>query len=1146
MPGAADAKALAAAMRQTLNLPATRFPMRANAAVREPQLHARCVSVAYSEQAEDASRPLFVLHDGPPFANGSLHMGHFLNKTLKDIINRYQLLRGRRVRYVPGWDCHGLPIEHKALTMLQLSADELSPAQVRALSRQLAREAVQEQQKDFERWGVLADWSGAKDSVYQTMSPSYEARQYDVLKKMVHDGLIFRGFKPVYWSPSSRTALAEAELEYQDDHVSHAAYVKFHFASMGSNTSEQMTSVLAKYGDTLSAVVWTTTPWTIPSNQALCVNADLEYVIVRPRNADSDACYLIASALQESFATMLKGDTEEEVELEMLETIKGSELEGAHFTHPLVNRKAVVLVGEHVTTDAGTGVVHTAPGHGQDDYFAWMAHHSKPGEHPDILCPVDADGCFTAEAGQGLEGLCVLDEGNMAVIDLLKNSGNLLSIGEYHHRYPYDWRTKKPVILRATAQWFARLDALHARGKRVLEDSVQMVPPSARRRLEATLSSRHEWCISRQRAWGLPIPVFYHKNTGEPLITEESIEYLQNIVKTYRVEGENGEVEREGADCWWDLPVKELLPESLKDQADQYEQGTDTLDVWFDSGSSWHAVLPGLLEPNEEGQLRADVYLEGSDQHRGWFQSSLLTSLAMQGTAPYKNVITHGFTLDERGSKMSKSLGNTIVPNDFINGCTMPVPVADKSSNNKKKSKKKKPEKAPKVKQMKVPAYGADVLRFWVATTDYTGDVSIGPGVVGKASDALRKVRNTARFLLGNLQDFDPAQDAVPHDKMHFSLDRYMLHELNSLAQSVTAAYDAFAFNRAQHALSHFISTDLSAFYMEATKDRLYCDAADSQTRRSAQTVLWLSLQSLTRALAPVVPHTAEDIRLHWVAQLQGDIPLEDVPGSVFLEQGWMPSAEEWKDDDLARDWTAIRQLRFEVNRVVEQMRQAGRVGSQLECNVYVVASESDPRVAELLSPLVNSSSELEDVLLCSSVNVVASETEIESAEQFKANCQLAMGPNDAPMDVKLVLTPAKGHKCPRCWKYSPEVDAAETHLCLRCAQATDLRSVTDLAKTLIDSRSGEEEGYQPFSCSCKFGCVACTLFHLASSDGYHETAAAMGVSKAWCVKAVNRMIRVLCCKCESATICRKELWMGHLSKSSDPIIPTGGTTAKD
>ncbi|CAH0518779.1 unnamed protein product [Peronospora belbahrii] len=959
------------------------------------------------------------------------------------------MMRGKRIHYIPGWDCHGLPIEHKALSLLELNAKELSPIQVRALSRQLAQKAVKEQQKDFERWGILADWSGTQDSVYLTMTPNYETRQYDVLKTMVRDKLIFRGFKPVYWSPSSRTALAEAELEYQDDHVSRAAYIKFHFASIGTNSNQEVARVTKKYGNHLSAVVWTTTPWTIPSNQALCLNPELEYVIVRPRNVDLKDCYLIAKALQETFATILKRDNETEVELEVLETHKGTSLKGTHFFHPLVNRQVVVLMGDHVTTDAGTGIVHTAPGHGQDDYFVWMAHHTTPGEHPAILCPVDDDGCFTSDAGQELNGLCVLDEGNLAVIGLLKDSGNLLSISEYHHRYPYDWRTKKPVILRATAQWFARLDALYARGKQVLEESVQMVPPSARRRLEATLSSRHEWCISRQRAWGLPIPVFYHKATGEPLITEESIEHLQGIVKTYNVKNENDETEREGADCWWDLSVRELLPESLQDQADQYKKGMDTLDVWFDSGSSWHAVPPNLWKPNTDGLLRADVYLEGSDQHRGWFQSSLLTSLAMQGTAPYKTVITHGFTLDERGSKMSKSLGNTVVPNDFINGCTMPVPIVGKKSKKSKKNRNN-PQQTLKVKQVKVPAYGADVLRFWVATTDYTGDVSIGPAVVGKASDALRKVRNTARFLLGNLQDFDPAQHAVPHDKMQFSLDRYMLHELNSLAQTVSAAYDAFAFNRAQHALSHFISTDLSAFYMEATKDRLYCDKANSDARRCAQTVLWLSLQALTRALAPVVPHIAEDIRLHWVSQLHGDIPLEDVPGSVFLEEGWMPSAEEWKNDDLARNWTTIRQLRFEVNRVVEQMRQAGRVGSQLECNVYVVASESDPRATALLSPLVSSTSELEDVFLCSGVDIVDSEAEIKSAEQFKTSSKLTIGPSNAPIDVKLVLTPAKGHKCPRCWKYKPEVDAAETQLCIRCVRATDLRSVTDLAKTLI------------------------------------------------------------------------------------------------
>ncbi|CAI5747275.1 unnamed protein product [Peronospora destructor] len=415
MPTPADTKALAVAMRQTLNLPSTRFPMRANAAVREPELHKRCVSFAYRNQPIE--NPLFVLHDGPPFANGTLHMGHFLNKILKDIINRYQMMRGKRICYVPGWDCHGLPIEHKALTLLQLNANELSPLQVRAVSRQLARKAVKDQQEDFKRWGVLADWSGAEDSVYLTMSPKYEVKQYDVLKTMVRDGLIFEDLNPYIGLQAP------------------AAYIKFHFASMGTNSSQETAKVMERVGNHLSAVVWTTTPWTIPANQALCVNAELEYVIVRPRNVDLEDCYLIANALQESFVTILKGDSETEVELEVLDTLKGASLKGAHFAHPLVNREAVVLVGEHVTTEVGTGVVHTAPGHGQDDYFAWMAHHTTPGEHPVILCPVNDEGCFTSDAGQELDDLGVLGEGNTAIIGLLKNSGNLLSISEYHRRY---------------------------------------------------------------------------------------------------------------------------------------------------------------------------------------------------------------------------------------------------------------------------------------------------------------------------------------------------------------------------------------------------------------------------------------------------------------------------------------------------------------------------------------------------------------------------------------------------------------------------------------------------------------------------------------------------------------------------------------
>uniref|UniRef100_K3XAI7 isoleucine--tRNA ligase n=1 Tax=Globisporangium ultimum (strain ATCC 200006 / CBS 805.95 / DAOM BR144) TaxID=431595 RepID=K3XAI7_GLOUD len=1014
-----DAKKLADAMRKTLNLPHTAFPMRANAVVRERELHARCVTQVYEAQTQlrqDAD--VFVLHDGPPFANGSLHMGHFMNKVIKDIINRYKLMRGHRIQYVPGWDCHGLPIEIKALEKLKSDTDrsDLTPSQVRKLSRELALGAVQDQKQDFERWGVLADWSGKPGSYYVTMDPAYEAKQYNVLKKMVADGLIFRGFKPVYWSPSSQTALAESELEYQDNHVSHAAYIRFAFHDTAHADAK---ALLAKY-DNLSAVIWTTTPWTIPANMALCVNANLEYAIVR--HEATGAHYLVAKDLVDSFAQTLSSGSEEESELIVLDTVLGSVLQGSLFTHPLIpERKSVVLVGDHVTTDAGTGVVHTAPGHGQDDYFAWMAHHNGSVESMAFPCPIDAKGHFTSEAGAQLEGLDILSDGTKAVLELLTESGHLLHVRKYKHRYPYDWRTKKPVVLRATAQWFAKLDKLHEVGKQVLAEEVEMFPKTSRRRLEATLSSRNEWCISRQRAWGLPIPVFYHKDTDEPLINEETISHLQEIVRTY-----NAGDGRQGSDCWWDLSVQELLPPSYAARAHEYVKGMDTLDVWFDSGSSWHAVL----DENPSGPTRADVYMEGSDQHRGWFQSSLLTSLAMQQTAPYKHVITHGFALDERGSKMSKSLGNTLVPKDFIEGSTMNVPSGKK------------------IKQIKVPGYGADVLRYWVATTDYNGDVSVGPTVIGKVSDALRKVRNTARFLLANLNDFQPHKHAVKYEQLT-SVDKYMLHLLFQLKSSVTEGYDVYAFNRVQHAISHFISTDLSAFYMEACKDRLYCDGQDATSRRSAQTVLWLTLQSLSRAIAPVVCHTAEDIRLHFEAQVQ-QCDLEDVVGSIFTEQdAWLPSAPEWENAHLADDWNAIRQLRFEVNRIVEKMRAENRVGSQLECNVYVVSSH--PRVQELLVPLLPGQA-LENVLLCSGAQVVASESEIDAqllANGFRSDsCHVLLG--DEKLSLELVVTSAKGHKCPRCWKYAPEVDANETHLCVRCQGATSLKSVEDLARSLV------------------------------------------------------------------------------------------------
>ncbi|TMW69543.1 hypothetical protein Poli38472_001699 [Pythium oligandrum] len=1020
MAAATEAKKLAEAMRKTLNLPQTAFPMRANAAVRETELHARCVTYVYETQRQlrqDAEA--FVLHDGPPFANGTLHMGHFLNKVLKDIINRYKLMRGYRIEYVPGWDCHGLPIEMKALEKLKTeqSIESLTPSEVRKLSRELATGAMLEQKKDFERWGVMADWSGAPGSFYVTMEPAYEAKQYDVLKKMVEDDLVFRGFKPVYWSPSSQTALAESELEYTDNHVSHAAYIAFPFHSA---STQEARALLEKYGDSLSCVIWTTTPWTIPANQALCVNAQFEYAIVR--KASTGQHFLVASELVDKFVSVIHGEGDAENDFEVVDHLAGNVLQGSLFSHPLTpERKSVVLLGEHVTADAGTGIVHTAPGHGQDDYFAWIQYHQQvqgttTTADMEILCPVDGRGHFTREAGESLEGLDVLSDGSKRVIEQLTESNKLLHVSKFKHRYPYDWRTKKPVILRATAQWFARLDTLHAVGKRVLEEEVETFPKNSRRRLEATLASRNEWCISRQRAWGLPIPVFYHKETDEPLINAETIAHLQEVVRNYKT-GDG----RQGSDCWWDLSVKDLLPSQYADVSEQYVKGMDTLDVWFDSGSSWHAVLPDPAEKNTRKQ--ANVYLEGSDQHRGWFQSSLLTSVAMQQSSPYKHLITHGFTLDERGSKMSKSLGNTIVPSDFIDGGEILMPGA------------KKP------KAIKIPAYGADVLRFWVASTDYTGEVSFGPTVISKVSDSLRKVRNTARFLLANLHDFQPDRHAIKYEDLT-GVDKYMLHVLQQLGSQVTESYDTYAFNRVQSALSHFIATDLSAFYMEACKDRLYCDGTDSTSRRASQTVLWLTLQTLSRAIAPVVCHTAEDIRLHWMSQVL-QCPLEDVQGSIFTDDAWLPSAPEWDNEDLARQWTALRQLRLDVNRVVEKMRGAEGVGSQLECNVHLFTNDANTKML-----LEQELSSLENVLLCSGVELAGNVADRPQDAEFRGECLLALG--DTKSQVEIVVTRAKGHKCPRCWKYAVEVDAEETKLCHRCAQATQLSSVEDLARALV------------------------------------------------------------------------------------------------
>ena len=663
--------------------------MRANAVKREPELQQFWTDHhIYEDLSQNNPGEVFVLHDGPPYANGDLHIGHALNKILKDTINKFQLLQGRKVRYVPGWDCHGLPIELKVLQNIQPeNRAKLTPLKLRWKARDFALKTVEKQSKSFQRYGIWGDW----ENPYLTLKPEYEAAQIGVFGKMALKGYIYRGFKPVYWSPSSQTALAEAELEYPEGHTSRSIYVTFDVKSL----SETAQPLLSEYLPTLKVAIWTTTPWTIPGNLAVSLNPDLTYAVVK----SGDDYLIVAEDLIEQLTETLESS------FKVITTLPGKALEHSTYQHPLFERQGPLVLGDYVTTESGTGLVHTAPGHGQEDYQVGQQYGL------DLLSPVDGEGTFTKDAGP-FAGLNVLNGGNDAVIEALQSAGALLKEESYAHKYPYDWRTKKPVILRATEQWFASVDGFR---EAVLDAiaTVNWIPAQGQNRITSMVSERSDWCISRQRNWGVPIPVFYNDATGEPLLNEETIKHVQAIVA------------EKGSDAWWELDNDELLPEPYRSDGNTYRKGTDTMDVWFDSGSSWAAVC----DQREPLKYPAEMYLEGSDQHRGWFQSSILTSVATNGHAPYKTVLTHGFVLDEQGRKMSKSIGNVVDPAIVISG-----------GKNQKQD----------------PPYGADVLRLWVSSVDYASDVPLGKNILKQMADVYRKIRNTSRFLLGNLHDFDP------------------------------------------------------------------------------------------------------------------------------------------------------------------------------------------------------------------------------------------------------------------------------------------------------------------------------------------------------------------------------------------------------
>ncbi len=923
---------------KTLQLPKTEFPMRGNLPKREPDMlkfwQEHRIYEKRLEKRDGA--PKFILHDGPPYANGQLHIGHALNKVLKDIILKYKTQRGYYTKYVPGWDTHGLPIEHAVIKETGLNRHEMAPLDLRAKCRDYAMDRIQEQKKDFIRFGVLGDW----EHPYLTLEKHVEVAQIGVFGQMAKKGYIYKGLKTVYWCPSCETALAEAEIEYKED-KSFSIYVKFKAVDVSRHLPQDADP------DKAFALIWTTTPWTIPANMAICANEELDYVWVRT----GEEYLLMAKDLVK--ATMEAGKVED---YEVLpEVMKGKQLEGSVFVHPFyADRKVPILLGDHVTLEAGTGLVHTAPDHGEDDFNVCMKYASwglKP------IGTVGADGCYTNKVPD-YEGKFVFDM-NVPIIKRLAEMGALFAKSSMRHQYPHCWRCKNPIIYRATEQWFSSIDGYRQKALDAI-DKVQWIPAWGHERIYNMVRDRGDWCISRQRVWGVPIPIFYCKDCGEPIITDETIAHLQELFA------------KEGSDTWWMHDEKELLPEGFACPhcgGSRFQKESDIMDVWFDSGSTHQGVLctdPDLDYPCE-------MYLEGSDQHRGWFHSSLLTSVAINGYAPYKAVLTHGFTVDGEGRKMSKSVGNTVAPQEVME------------------------------------QYGADVMRLWVSSADYQGDIRLSPKILKQLSDVYRKIRNTFRYLLGNLSDFDPKTDTVAYEDMQ-ELDRWALMRLEQVYETVTEAYENYQFHVMYHAVHNFCTVDLSAIYLDVIKDRLYAEKAGSAARRSAQTAMYRILDTLVKIISPVLSFTAEEV---W----QNMPKTEGMEESVLLTD-WPAAHEEYLDAGLEARWTEFLSYRRDLTRILEGARQDKTIGHALDAAVAIYATGKD---YEFLSQWKD---QLATLLIVSEVSLA------EGGAPDNAV------PGEDHGDMKVVVTASAHDKCERCWIHSETVgrDADHPTLCARCA----------------------------------------------------------------------------------------------------------------
>ncbi|KAJ6256718.1 hypothetical protein Dda_8585 [Drechslerella dactyloides] len=990
-------------LKDTLKLPVTTFPIRSDLTPASARvLLEKCTDDLYTWQWNNhADKKPFVFHDGPPFANGSLHIGHALNKILKDIIVRYNIKLGKRVSYIPGWDCHGLPIELKALQNIRGTTEDvsvMSPAdaveksknlnaiEIRGLARDLAANTVEAQKDAFRSWGVIGDWENA----YRTMDLEYEVRQLRVFNEMIKKGLIYRHFKPVYWSPSSRTALAEAELEYNETHVSKAATIKFPLASLGSYLS----SLAGIDQNDIGAAIWTTTPWSIPGNRAILIHPDLEYVVVKSAKhgqllAGKERVEHLQKLMDEEFEILIEG-------------ISGKALLDVTYRHPLLPQDAAphpVLPADYVTSDTGTGLVHCAPGHGMDDYLTCQKHNIDP------FSPIDDEGKYTPDAlpTYDLTGLAVLSDGQNKLLELLEEHNVLLGTQpKFIHKYPYDWRTKLPIIQRATPQWFAGVEMIKDDAIANI-DQVEFIPEQGKHRLQGFVASRNEWCISRQRTWGVPIPALYEVESGDALLTEESVEHIISVI------------EKKGTDAWWSDPDSEewVAPQYRNNK---YVRGTETMDVWFDSGTSWTLIREKLGERADAPLV--DIYLEGSDQHRGWFQSSLLTSVASTGKTPFAKLVTHGFILDEKGKKMSKSLGNIISPQEIIDGsywsrAGQMAKIAQKPAK-PKKQKGETSKTAPQPQAKKEQSPDVDTLRLWVAMTDFTTDATIGEKVLRFAQEALRKFRMTGRFLLGNLGDWNG--NKVAYDDL-LNIDKYALYRLGQLTRTSKTDYDQYAFSKVFHSVNVFNKNFLSAFYLNILKDRLYVD--DGISRASAQTTLFYILQHYLNALAPVIPLLTEELWSHATPMIKQKMQHP-------LRSQWCEPPSVWHEGEaevLGEKFLEFENCVEAVNLAVEDARTAKNLRANLEADINLIIP-SGSRPEEFLKQI---QPELSAILLCSRVHILTNPPTDLDSESWSHSKPFKM----MDKDCTVITVPAKGQKCPRCWMYTA---VSEGEPCERCA----------------------------------------------------------------------------------------------------------------